>query len=439
MSNYDIVIKGGTVIDGLRTPRYKADVGIKDGRIATIGAIDASDGAEVVDASGKIVAPGLRRPAHPLRQPGVLGPVVHHVGLARRDQRRDRQLRVRVRAVQARRPGPGDAVGVAQRGGAAQDDAGGHAVGLGDVPGVPRQRRPDAQRASTSCRWCRWPRCTPTSSASTRPRSSGRRDEELEKMCQLLVEAMEAGGCGWSSQISGDIGNIQRDYDGTPMVTDLMTERELIAFSRALRTVGRGTTQITGPLDDRRAHRPGEWPADHLERAGSRPARSTSTASSRYPHREAIQRLRQLNEEEGVRVFAPGQHRPLPLGDQLRGVQPHGHLPRVAGGVPRHDRGEDRQVRRPRAAREAERSASNRWAAVSASARYPIDEITVNWISSDAPDAQQIKERYEGFTLGEIAARESKSFSTPCSTSPWPPELKRRFRHHHGRHGPRRP
>jgi N-acyl-D-amino-acid deacylase len=41
-------------------------------------------------------------------------------------------------------------------------------------------------------------------------------------------------------------------------------------------------------------------------------------------------------------------------------------------------------------------------------ARYPLDEITVNWISSDAPNAQELKERYEGFTIGEIAARENK-------------------------------
>ena len=32
----------------------------------------------------------------------------------------------------------------------------------------------------------------------------------------------------------------------------------------------------------------------------------------------------------------------------------------------------------------------------------------MNWISSDAPNAQQLKERYEGFTIGEIAVREDK-------------------------------
>ena len=59
MPIYDIVIKGGTVIDGARTPRYKADVGIKDGRITSIGTIAGSDGGEVVDASGRVVAPGF--------------------------------------------------------------------------------------------------------------------------------------------------------------------------------------------------------------------------------------------------------------------------------------------------------------------------------------------------------------------------------------------
>ena len=98
-------------------------------------------------------------------------------------------------------------------------------------------------------------------------------DEELEKMCQLIVEAMEAGGCGWSSQILGDIGNVQRDFDGTPMVTDQMTEREVIAFSRALRRHRPGHHPDHRTARDRGDHRPRERPADHLERARRRAAR----------------------------------------------------------------------------------------------------------------------------------------------------------------------
>src|SRR5579863_9086015 len=59
MSTYDIVIKGGTVFDGLQTPRFKADIAIKYGRIAQIGRVDAAEGAEVIDAAGKHVAPGF--------------------------------------------------------------------------------------------------------------------------------------------------------------------------------------------------------------------------------------------------------------------------------------------------------------------------------------------------------------------------------------------
>ena len=58
MAEYDLVIRGGTVIDGTGIPRYKSDVAIKDGKIATIDGRIKSGGAKEVDASGCIVAPG---------------------------------------------------------------------------------------------------------------------------------------------------------------------------------------------------------------------------------------------------------------------------------------------------------------------------------------------------------------------------------------------
>src|ERR1700733_2351435 len=59
MPEYDLIIKDGMVIDGTRMPRYRADIGIKNGRIAKIGLLRASDAAKTVDASGHIVAPGF--------------------------------------------------------------------------------------------------------------------------------------------------------------------------------------------------------------------------------------------------------------------------------------------------------------------------------------------------------------------------------------------
>ncbi len=59
MATFDTVIKGGTIIDGLRTPRFRGDLGIVAGRVEAIGSIPASDGANVIDAEGLIVAPGF--------------------------------------------------------------------------------------------------------------------------------------------------------------------------------------------------------------------------------------------------------------------------------------------------------------------------------------------------------------------------------------------
>ena len=56
---FDIVILNGHVIDGTGSPWYAADLGIRDGRVAAIGRLATASAKHVIDAQGRIVAPGF--------------------------------------------------------------------------------------------------------------------------------------------------------------------------------------------------------------------------------------------------------------------------------------------------------------------------------------------------------------------------------------------
>jgi N-acyl-D-aspartate/D-glutamate deacylase len=55
---YDLVIRGGTVVDGTGAAPFEADVAVKDGKIAAVGEV-ARAGAEEIDAKGLVVTPGF--------------------------------------------------------------------------------------------------------------------------------------------------------------------------------------------------------------------------------------------------------------------------------------------------------------------------------------------------------------------------------------------
>jgi N-acyl-D-amino-acid deacylase len=58
-TQYDLLILGGTVIDGTRSPRFAADVAVEDGRIVAVGNLEGATAQRTIDATGKIVAPGF--------------------------------------------------------------------------------------------------------------------------------------------------------------------------------------------------------------------------------------------------------------------------------------------------------------------------------------------------------------------------------------------
>ena len=59
---FDLIIRGGLVIDGTGLPRRRIDVGIRDGHITALGLLAEATAEQEIDASGMIVAPGIVDP-----------------------------------------------------------------------------------------------------------------------------------------------------------------------------------------------------------------------------------------------------------------------------------------------------------------------------------------------------------------------------------------
>jgi len=56
---FDVLILHGHIVDGSGSPWYSGDVGIRGGRIAAIGALSGAPAKRILDAHGKVVAPGF--------------------------------------------------------------------------------------------------------------------------------------------------------------------------------------------------------------------------------------------------------------------------------------------------------------------------------------------------------------------------------------------
>ena len=92
---YSLVIRNGRIVDGTGRPSFIADVGVEDDRITMIGRIGDPGDAEVIDATGKVVAPGFieihthydpqicwDRTASPAGEHGVTTVVMGNCGLS---------------------------------------------------------------------------------------------------------------------------------------------------------------------------------------------------------------------------------------------------------------------------------------------------------------------------------------------------------------------
>ena len=155
MAEFDIQIKGGTIVDGTRVPRYRGDVWIKDGKIAQIGGRAPGFAKKTIDADGLIVAPGFvdlhtHYDAQIRWDPyctisgwhGVTSLVLGNCGFG-------------FAPVQAGISRALDAHDDAHRGDSVRVDEGGHELGLGDhsrSTSIRSIARPRASTASSTCR-----------------------------------------------------------------------------------------------------------------------------------------------------------------------------------------------------------------------------------------------------------------------------------------------
>lgn len=58
-ADYDVLIRGGRIVDGTGNPWYRGDIGVRGGRVVKIGTLGASTADRVIDAAERIVAPGF--------------------------------------------------------------------------------------------------------------------------------------------------------------------------------------------------------------------------------------------------------------------------------------------------------------------------------------------------------------------------------------------
>ena len=244
MAEYDIIIREGTIVDGARTPRYIGDVAIKDGRIAKIGGLRGATASKVLDASGLIVAPGFID-LHTHYDPqlfwdpyctlsgwhGVTSVMIGNCGFGFAPCQPDEKHQDRLMLALTRN----EAIPFEVMKQGMSWDWVSFPEFMNSVDRLPKGVNVASLVPLTPIyAWVL---------GYDEAKQRHPNDEELKKMCALVHEGMNAGGSGWSAQVLG-ANSVQRDYDGTPMVTDLMTLRELVAFAGVLKERGEGCIEL---------------------------------------------------------------------------------------------------------------------------------------------------------------------------------------------------
>ena len=247
MAAFDMVIRGGTVVDGTRVPRYRADIGIKDGRIAEVGQLQPSDAGQVLEAADCIVAPG------------AIDLHTHYDAQLHWDPYCTIGSWHGVTSVTIGNCGFGFAPVHAK-------DAERAMLSLSRNEAIPL----GPMQTSMPFDWETFPEwmdhldriplginlsqlmpVTPlvayVMGGFEEAKQRLPNDTEVQTIQRLLHEAMDAGAVGWGAQrlFPDSLAAVQRDYDGSPMISDVLSDEFYLSLAAVLHERRAGCIQFT--------------------------------------------------------------------------------------------------------------------------------------------------------------------------------------------------
>jgi len=298
MSEFDLIVRGGTLVDGSGEPRRTADVAVRDGVVVEVGKVSGS-AAQEIDADGAIVAPGF------------VDVHTHYDGQATWDSYLQPSSWHGVTTVVMGNCGVGFApVEPADRNRLVE-----LMEGVEDIPGV-------ALTEGLPWTWQSFPEyldaletrahdldfAAQVPHAALRVRVMGERaaahtlatDEESQLMAKLAVEAIEAGAVGFSTSRTLNHKSISGEL--TPSYA--AGRDELTTISRAIGETGKGVLQLVTDWDDESIETDFDLIRSMVGAAGRPMSFSLSqTAAAPDRFRKALRFLEEAN-AEGHRLRA---------------------------------------------------------------------------------------------------------------------------------------
>jgi N-acyl-D-aspartate/D-glutamate deacylase len=251
MAMHDLIIRGGTIVDGTGRPRFKGDVAIRDGLISAVGTVHG-DAKEEIDATGRIVAPGW------------VDIHTHYDGQATWDAEMAPSSWHGVTTVVMGNCGVGFAPAAPDR----HEWLIGLMEGVEDIPGT-------ALAEGMTWNWESFPEYldaleqlprtvdvgTHVPHGAVRAYVLGEREqpgavpttEDIEKMAAIVEDGVRAGALGFSTSRTV----IHKSVDGELVPGTTATPEELIAIGRAMGRVGHGVFELAS--DMRREWNEFEW------------------------------------------------------------------------------------------------------------------------------------------------------------------------------------